>query len=387
MNSSDLPEFDKEVRELYRERNARPTGTSKGQPVKMHWLWAGLAVVLVSAAISAIVVSWLSPVAPLAGLIQTTKIPTPVNASEEVMSQLQAAQVNIFLQKPNQAGLAEHIYLPSEALGQGIALSRDGWILTTQAVVTSETGHYAVATQDGVHNVERIVLDSALPFAYVKISADNLPVLAFADMSNLATGQTVLLANSNLGVKGVLIRHLTTLGGRLVQTRSDVVLNSDIIPDRYGLDHALPRGSGGAPVVNSRGELIGLAAADGTVIPIAAVDKILDVLFTKREIHRPILGVNYIQANWFAEFTSTTDSKEGAVVTSIRSSATAARSAGIKEGDIIMRVNGEQVRARSLSQLLGQYSPGAIINLTIVRQKKEISVQVKLGEVITKATK
>jgi S1-C subfamily serine protease len=396
-------EYEKEIRELYRERNAKQFSTPTGKLHKPRgWHFELLIAVILAAIVSTLAsVSLISFLQPIVSVTKYEKSPTSVSytpeISEELKHSLAPAVVSIFVSHPTSVAPIDKLYLTREALGQGLVLSSDGWIVTTQAVVSDAKRSYQIASADGaMHPVQMIVIDPAVPVTYLKIEASNLSATAFAEFNSLAIGQPVVIgAFSTQSVNpAIYLRRLTHLSARIINSRADVVASSDVIPDRYLFDQPLPAGTLGAPVANLRGEIIGLVGEYGgearVIIPLDSLNSIIDMLFAKNEVHRASLGLSYLQSEWTELFLPADDKLgQGATITSSAkrvalSAKGAAALAGFKEGDRIISIGSDRLGVRSLSSLLQQYRPGDRLEFLVERQGKEIKLLVTLGNAASK---
>jgi|GEM_PF-1628869 S1-C subfamily serine protease len=400
------PEHEKELRQLYRERNAQIFKTPATQSkfdlnsrtgLIVVILLLGLVVsLLTSFATSAYLQPMLAPQVverPIRVLATTSEV------NNELTNRLAGSAVAVFAARSQPKGSAvSEAYLASEALGQALVLSSDGWLVTTPAVVGDTKKTYMVATAENrLLPVELAVTDPAIPLVYLKVTASNLTATSFAEFANLEIGQSVVAVSlsTQSSSPSVYLRHLSSLQAPVVTQRTDLTMSSETISDRYLLDRALPAGNLGAPIANARGEVVGLAALIGgeirAVVPLDNLSVMINSLFSSRQVRRPMLGLSYTQANWLRSFLpSTVAMPEGAVVTPAGKrpavvAKSAAALAGVKEGDRIIYLAGERLGSRSLSAMLQQYSPGSKIELTIERQTKELKLMVTLGEIVASA--
>lgn len=405
-SSNQIPpemEYEKEIRDLYRERNAKQFSVPIGKIHKPRgWHFELLIAVVLSAIVSSLtsvsLVSLLQPVVPIAKYERPiTSVSYTPEINEDLKRHLAPAVVSIFSSHAQAASAIDQIYLTREALGQGLVLSSDGWIVTTQAVVFDAKRSYQVAAADGsTHVVQKIVIDPAVPVTYLKIEASNLNATAFAEFNSLAIGQPVVVGTfSTQSVNpAIYLRRLVHLSARVINSRADLVASADVVPDRYLLDQALPAGTLGAPVANLRGEIIGLVGEytgeARAIIPLDSLNSVIDMLFSKNEVHRASLGLSYLQSEWTELFFPADDKLgQGAtVMSSAKRVALPAKGpaalAGFREGDRIISIGSDRLGLRSLSALLQQYRPGDRLEFLVARQGKEIKLPVTLGDAASK---
>lgn len=394
-------EYEKEIRALYRERNEKasnknPSGSSSH--IGRRWLDFLSLLFLIAAvgvASSIVVYNWLLPLSPSAispGSVHTT-IAQP-ELSDDFIKLLTGSSATVFATRVTKdgAGLIDQSYLNNDALGQALVLSSDGWLVTTQLVVDKASGNYVVVPADGkAYPVQVVALDPVVPLAYLKISARNLTATPFAVTSDLSINDPVIaISNESQGVaKSWYLRYLSNLSVRTaVANRTDLVVSSESLPDRYILDQAVPSSSRGAPVINLQGKVVGLMADWGGqmrgVVPLVNMTAVIDKLFSEQKAVRPSLGVNYIQSNWL--ITSEPQGSQGAILISQAKRAgvvagSSAAKAGLKEGDKIIALDNERLGNFSLSLVLQRYRNGASVEITFERAGKEQKANATLGAV------
>ncbi len=397
-----LPQLthEREIRELYRERNDRSFVVPKHH-ARYRWVGELLLItvlaVIVSGAVSVSVTSFLQPFASLPQVARQPRqaATQAVEPRSEVAGRLSQATAVLFSARTAKVGTAvlDQAYLIGEAIGQALVLSSDGWLVTTQAVVPDTKRAYLAATGDGsLHAVTQVVLDPVAPLAYLKVEAQNLAATAFADYGSLAAGQPVIATPqlSQGGSRSTFVRRLVTLEALLPASRAELVTTSEELPDRFLLDDALPRAALGAPVANLQGEVVGLLAGVGeqarAVVPLDSLATVIDGLFSASTVRRPILGVSYAATLALNQFLPEARAlRQGALLVAGRRPAVVpgspAAAAKLQEGDVVLQVQADRVGPRSLSALVAQYRPGTKLELKVWRQGKERNVTVTLGEV------
>jgi len=280
--------------------------------------------------------------------------------------------------------------------GTGFIVSEDGMVLTNRHVVLDEEADYTVLTNDGQKFIAEVLAkDPVQDIAVIKIEPDTtLSVVKLGDSSKLQIGQTVIAIGNALsefqntvsvGVISGLSRTITASGGGLIETLEDVIQT----------DAAINRGNSGGPLLNLRGEVIGMNTAVslegeniGFAIPINKAKKDLEQVKTLGKIVYPFLGVRYIlitkelqrEENLPVDYGAWMVKDELLEETAIFPGS-AAEKAGLKEGDIILEFNGERITLEnSLAKIIMRYNPGDQITLKILRDNQEKIVRVTLGE-------
>lgn len=286
--------------------------------------------------------------------------------------------------------------IPQEGRGSGFIITSDGMIMTNKHVVDEENAEYTVFTADGKNYPAKVLArHPTLDLAIIKIDASSLPVVELGDSQRLQVGEWVVAIGNALGE----FQNTVTVG---VISAKDRVLkdNSDRpIPELTGLiqtDAAINQGNSGGPLLNLKGQVIGIntataskgfAEAIGFAIPINAGKSAIDSVKKSGQIVTPYLGVRYLPINKQVAKLNNLSVDYGALV--LRSSPTEvavmpgspADKAGLKENDIILELNGDRIdENHSLATLLLKYNVGDKVTLKYLRQGKEATVEAVLEE-------
>ncbi len=282
--------------------------------------------------------------------------------------------------------------------GTGFIVTNDGLILTNKHVVADEDAEYSVITNDGQTYPARVVArDPVNDIAIVKIDATGLPTVELGDSSKLKVGQKVLAIGNALGE----FKNTVTVGVISATERSlvagDSWGNQERLEGLLQTDAAINAGNSGGPLVNLLGQVVGINTATaakaeaegiGFAIPINEAKSALESYRKTGRIQRAFLGVNVISINRRIAQQNNLPVTNGALIAGnlergIRGvlKGSPADKAGLREGDIITKVNGEPIdENHSLTGLLRQYSPGDEVTIEFIRDGKTQTVRVKLGE-------
>jgi serine protease Do len=273
-----------------------------------------------------------------------------------------------------------NVYLDTDVLGSGFVLTSDGWLVTSQKVVRDPRAALAVQIENKIYAVKEIVADTLTDVVLVKIEAQNLAVAELGTKNSLTVGQTMLVATNNLGVRKAAIDDLTHVD---LSTMASVLHSSENFYQYIRLNDTFGNDYIGAPVLNLNGKVVGLLAdAKGMVLPIDYFASIMKTAIQDGTVVRNSLGVNYVDLTAAPNFVSSVN--EGALLASdgIRPAVVAnspASKAGLLAGDIIMKVENEEVNSfNTLTQLIQDYSSDATIKLRVWRGDKEIELSVTL---------
>ena len=279
--------------------------------------------------------------------------------------------------------------------GSGFIVSEDGLILTNKHVVSDEEADYTVLTNDGEKFSATILArDPVQDLAIIKIKSDKkLKPVNLGDSSALQIGQTVIAIGNALGefrntvsvgVISGLGRTISASGGGMVETLEDVIQT----------DAAINQGNSGGPLLNLKGEVIGINSATvigaqsiGFSIPINKAKRDIEQIQKTGKIVYPFLGVRYVLITEAIKEKNNLPVDYGAWVTKgdqgepAVTSGSAAEKAGLKNEDIILEFNGEKITTdNSLAKIITKYNPGEKVVLKILRDKKEKTIEVVLGE-------
>ena len=281
--------------------------------------------------------------------------------------------------------------------GTGFIISQDGLILTNKHVILEEGAGYTVFTNDGrKFSAKVLARDPFQDLAIIKIEQNKMepfPIVKLGDSDNLKSGQTVIAIGNALGefrntvstgVVSGLGRKITASGGDFVETLEDVIQT----------DAAINKGNSGGPLLNLKGEVIGIntamvigAQSIGFAVPINKAKKAIEQVREIGKIVYPFLGVRYILVNEKVQAEYNLAIDHGAFIIRGESGesaiwpGSAAEKAGLKEKDIVLEFNGGKITIdNSLAKLITKYNPGDKVKLKILRGEKEFEVEVVLDE-------
>lgn len=284
----------------------------------------------------------------------------------------------------------------STAAGSGMIISSDGYVLTNKHVIESASNIYVVFDDGTTYDdVDVVATDPLSDVAFLKINgAHDLSPIALGDSTTLSVGQQVIAIGNALGVYSNTVTSGIISGtGRSITATDSSYSTYETLTDMIQTDAAINAGNSGGPLVNAAGEAIGIntaVSADGDnvgfAIPIASVKGMVKQLLETGSAQRSYLGLTYIALTPEIAETYHLDTDTGAYVSSGSSSTPSvlaggpADAAGIKDGDIIISVNGVEVGAAgSVTTLIGAYAPGDTVQLLTIRDGKERAVNVTLG--------
>lgn len=281
----------------------------------------------------------------------------------------------------------------SSAAGTGVIVTSDGYIITNKHVI-SDANKVTVILDDGTkyEEVEVVATDPLNDLAFLKIKdVKNLKAAKLGDSKTITTGQQVIAIGNALGeYQNTVTSGIVSGTGRSV-TASDGGSNVETLSDLIQTDAAINSGNSGGPLVNAAGEVIGINTATSTTaenmgfaIPIASAKGMLTQLVETGKAARAYLGVYTVAITPEVAKEYNLPVENGAYLygatsySAILKDSPAAK-AGLKDKDIVTAVNEVKVGAAgSLSSLIGEYKPGDTVQLTVIREGKEMAVKVTL---------
>ena len=277
-------------------------------------------------------------------------------------------------------------------LGSGVIIDPAGYILTNQHVV-DEADKITVTLPDGREFKGEVKgQDQRSDLAIVKINARNLPIAVLGDSDNLRIGQWVVAIGNpfgfalqnpeptvTVGVIGALHRSL----GRTLSRERDY---SDLIQT----DAAINPGNSGGPLVNLKGEVVGINVAIfstsggyegiGFAIPINSAKRIITHLIEGKKIIYGWLGVTVQDLTEDLSKYFGLPDKNGVLVAKILENSPAQK-AGIKEGDIIKQFDNKPINnTKELLSMVGKSEVGRRVKIVVNRNKKELALEAEVGE-------
>ncbi len=282
--------------------------------------------------------------------------------------------------------------------GSGFIVSVDGLILTNKHVVSDNKADYTVLTSDGKkYSAKVLALDPVQDLAVIKIKSDgaSFKPATLGDSSGIQIGQTAIAIGNALGQFSNTVSVGVVSGLQRTISASDQMGSfSETLEGIIQTDAAINSGNSGGPLLNLKGEVMGISTAMaqgaqtiGFAIPIDMAKKDIQQVIATSKIVYPFLGVRYILIDEQVKKDYKLSVDSGALVLKGNNGEPAitigspAQKAGIKEKDIILQINGEKITTNnSLSQIIRNYNVGDKVTLHILRGSKEIDIDVTLVE-------
>lgn len=270
------------------------------------------------------------------------------------------------------------------ASGSGVIISTDGYIATNNHVVDGATEIEVTLNDNKSYKAEVIGTDPTTDLALIKIDAKDLTPVLYGNSDEVKVGQWVLAVGNPFNLTSTVTAGIVSAKGR----------NIHILQDKYAIesfiqtDAAVNPGNSGGALVNTRGELIGIntAIASNTgsyagyafAIPANIVKKITTDLLKYGKVQRGLLGVSISDIDQKLKEEKKLGDAQGVYVAQTFEGS-AAREAGMKEGDIITKVGTIKVtKSAELQEQLSLFRPGDKVNITYLREGKEKTAEVTL---------
>jgi len=295
--------------------------------------------------------------------------------------------------------------------GSGFIVSADGLVLTNKHVVSDSQADYAVFTNDGKkYSAKVLALDPVQDLAVIKIdpaiqsgassddganSVQAFPAIKLGDSTGIQIGQGAIAIGNALGQFSNTVSVGIVSGlQRTISASDQAGGGSETLQGIIQTDAAINAGNSGGPLLNLKGEVIGIntamaqgAESIGFAIPINTAKRDINQVAKTNKIVYPFLGVRYISVDSAVKEKYHLAVDYGALVLKgsngepAVTSGSAAEKAGIKSKDVILELNGEKITADSkMSDVITKYNPGDKVTLKILRDGKEINVDAVLGE-------
>ena len=275
---------------------------------------------------------------------------------------------------------------PSRSLGSGFIISDDGYILTNNHVVEGATEIIVRLSDRRELTATLVGGDTRSDLAVLKVEADgDLPTVSLGSSEELSVGAWVLAIGSPFGFDYSVTAGIVSAKGRSLPTAQ----NENYVP-YIQTDVAINPGNSGGPLFNLDGEVVGINSqiysnsggfmGVSFAIPIDVAIDVATQLRTTGRVSRGWLGVQIQEVNRDLAESFGLDRPHGALIAKVFEG-TPAEAGGLREGDVITKFNGKSIeRSSELPHYVGRARAGAEAELTLVRDGKEMKLELKVGE-------
>lgn len=280
--------------------------------------------------------------------------------------------------------------------GTGFIVTSDGLIVTNRHVVDDERMQYTVITADGnKYEAKILAKDTLSDLAILEIETTGLPVVEFGDSDSMEVGQWVVaIGNALAQFDNTVTVGVVSAKNREI-TASSVGGRTESLVDLIQTDAAINPGNSGGPLVNLKGQVVGINTAVagnaqniGFAIPINQIKNVVDfgTIRDTGKIVRPYIGVRYIPITPEVARASDLDVDYGVYIFSNNPLTPAivvgspAEKAGLKQGDILLEIDGVRIsQGRSLNNILSKYRPEQSVEIKYRRDGEDKTINLTLG--------
>ena len=270
--------------------------------------------------------------------------------------------------------------------GSGVIISVDGYIVTNNHVV-ADADELTVTLNDNKEYSARIIgTDKTTDLALIKIEGKNFPAITIANSENIKVGEWVLAVGNPFNLTNTVTAGIVSAKGRSLYKNG--------VESFIQTDAAINPGNSGGALVNTRGELIGINAmlysqtgsfsGYGFAIPTSIMNKVVDDLKTYGTVQRAVVGIqgsdvkNYVDGQKEQGKDIDLGTMEGIYVAKVTEES-AAEEAGLKEGDVIIAIDGkEMTKMADMQEYLAKKRPGDKVTVTYLRDKKKHTKSITL---------
>ena len=274
----------------------------------------------------------------------------------------------------------------SQAQGSGFFISSDGYILTNNHIVENATKVTVTTLEGKEYEAKPIGRDAATDLALLKVEGKDFPYAVLGDSSAIKVGEWVLAIGNPFGMEHTVTAGIISAKGRQLGLGGNTPTYEDFIQT----DAAINRGNSGGPLLNLKGEVIGINSniltptggniGIGFAIPSDLAKKVVAQLKEKGRVVRGRLGIRGtdITEAMKKQFNLTTT--KGVIVSQVEPDSPAEK-AGIKKYDVIVEINGQPVENwKDLRFKVADFQPGNVINIKVMRDGKTLTLKATLDE-------
>ncbi len=272
------------------------------------------------------------------------------------------------------------------ALGSGVIVSADGYILTNHHVIDGAKDIHVDLNDGRTLDAKLIGSDPPSDLALLKVNASSLPTLTPGDSDKVRVGDVALAIGNPFGVG-----QTVTMGIISAKGRSGPGLGSGNFEDFLQTDAPINQGNSGGALVNTVGELIGINSqilpgqgggniGIGFAIPSNMAKTVMDQLVKNGKVRRGQLGITVSRVTSDIAAGLGMPEAKGVIVNSVKSGSAAER-AGVRQGDVITAINDTTINdTNAFRNKVASNAPGTEVTLTILRDNREQKIRATLGE-------
>lgn len=272
----------------------------------------------------------------------------------------------------------------AQGFGSGVIISEDGYIVSNNHVIENAQKIKVILNDKREFEAKLVGTDPSTDIALLKVDAKDLPFLTYGNSNDLKLGEWVLAVGNPFNLTSTVTAGIVSARSRNLGINSDRLSIESFIQT----DAAVNPGNSGGALVNQQGNLVGINTAIASrtgsysgysfAIPVSIAKKVVEDLKQFGEVQRALLGVNIGDVDAEKARELGLDKVEGVYIGGVPENG-AARSAGLKEGDVIIQVESEPIaNTAQLQEKISQYRPGDAVNVVVIRDKERKQYKVTL---------
>ena len=273
---------------------------------------------------------------------------------------------------------------PYTAMGSGVIISADGYIVTNNHVVQDAVGITVTLNDKRVYKATVVGTDPGTDLALIHIDENNLPFLSYGNSDEVKIGEWVLAVGNPFNLTSTVTAGIVSAKARDI----NILGSKGAVESFIQTDAAINPGNSGGALVNTKGELIGInaAIASGTgyytgysfAIPVNIVKKVVEDFMKYGKIQRAYLGVYYREIDDQLAKDKALNDLRGVYIDDVIEGGSAEK-AGIHKGDVLIGIQNKPVNGKSeLQEIVSQLSPGDNISVSLIRDGKEMELPVTM---------
>jgi Do/DeqQ family serine protease len=273
----------------------------------------------------------------------------------------------------------------AQGFGSGVIISENGYIVTNNHVIEDAQNIKVILNDKREFDAKLVGTDPSTDIALLKIDAKDLSFLTYGDSNALKLGEWVLAVGNPFNLTSTVTAGIVSATGRNLRMNEDQYSIEAFIQT----DAAVNPGNSGGALVNQQGNLVGINTAIASrtgsyagysfAVPVTIVKKVVSDLKQYGEVQRALLGVNIADVDAERAKELKLEKVEGVYIAGVPENG-AAKQAGIKEGDVIIQVEGEPIKnTAELQEKISQYRPGDNVKVVVIRdtEKKQFTVTLR----------
>ena len=273
----------------------------------------------------------------------------------------------------------------AQGFGSGVIISENGYIVTNNHVIEDAQNIKVILNDKREFEAKLVGTDPSTDIALLKIDAKDLSFLTYGDSNALKLGEWVLAVGNPFNLTSTVTAGIVSSLGRNLRINEDQYSIESFIQT----DAAVNPGNSGGALVNQQGNLVGINTAIASrtgsyagysfAVPVTIVKKVVNDLKEYGEVQRALLGVNISDVNAERAKELKLEKVEGVYIGGVPENG-AAKQAGIKEGDVIIQIDGEPIKnTAELQEKISQYRPGDNVKVVVIRdtEKKQFTVTLR----------